>query len=108
MVIPTIVRREDTPEMGVKADLVNAHLQYRYINQERIFIRDNGNLYPSKFRVDDGVHLNDHGTAVYATNLKHKIADALKIEVIEKKKYPQRGHNNHDHRQGRRRFFERR
>ena len=44
----------------------------------------NQNLYDSKFRSDDGIHLTPHGTSVFATNLKHTIAKALNISVIKK------------------------
>ena len=84
VVISTIVSREDEKQIGAKAELVNAHIKYKYINDKNVIICDNQNLNDGKFRVNDGLHLTPHGISVLATNLKHKIAEAFNISVIKK------------------------
>ena len=100
VVISTIVNREDKKDIGVKAGLVNAHIKYHYINHENVIVWDNHNLNDRKFRLRDGIHLTPHGTSIFATNLKYKIAEALKIDVFKKENTRgRRGYN------GRRTFF---
>ena len=86
VVVSTIIRRDDVKQIGAKAELVNAKLKYKYVDDDNVIICDNQNLYDSKFRLDDGIHLTPHGTSVFATNLKHTIAKALNISVIKKEK----------------------
>ena len=84
VVISTVINREDERNIREKVDLVNAHIKYKYINDEKIIICDNQNLNDPKFRVNDGIHLTPHGISVLATNLKYKIAEALDVKVIKK------------------------
>ena len=84
VVVSTIVHREDLPNIGAKAELVNAKIKYDFRDNERVIICDNYNMYDRKFRGPDKLHLTDHGTAVLATNLKHKICEALGIQVMKK------------------------
>ena len=84
VVVGTIVGREDENDLKYKIDLINANTKYTYRENERVFICDNDNLRDPKFRWTDKLHLNDHGTAVLATNLKYKIAKTLGIEVRKK------------------------
>ena len=43
----------------------------------------------------DGIYLSDHGTSLFANNLKYKIAEALGIRIAKKKRderyYQRRG-----------------
>ena len=87
VIISTIISRDDDPTMNAKADLVNANLKFKYLNNPKIFICNNDNLRDKKFRVEDGIHLNDHGTSVFASNLKYKIAEALEVTVVKKSRY---------------------
>ena len=103
VVVSTIIRRDDVKQIGAKAELVNAKLKYKYVDDD-VIICDNQNLYDSKFRLDDSIHLTPHGTSVFATNLKHMIAKALNISVIKKEK----SHRNYSDNRGdntRRDFF---
>ena len=86
VVISTIVAREDDEELKSKIDLINATMQHTYLDHENIFICNNINLHDKKFRWKDGIHLTEHGTAVLATNLKYRIAEALHITVEKKVK----------------------
>lgn len=104
VVISTIIRREDEKQIGVKAELVNAHIRYKYVDDENVIICDNHNLYDSKFRVNDGIHLTTHGTSVFATNLKYKIADALNINVVRKENF-RRNHTGYRRDNIRRDYF---
>ena len=70
--------------MESKAEFINAHIKYKYDRNENIIICDNSNLLDEKFRTADGIHLTSHGTSVFATNLKYKVAEALGIEVKRK------------------------
>ena len=96
VVVSTIVNREDKQHVGVKAELVNAHIKYTYLNHENVIVCDNRNLNESKFRVRDGLHLTPHGISILATNLKYRIAEALNIKVMKKDStYRNRNYNNH-------------
>ena len=90
VVVNTIVNREDKRDIGAKAELVNAYVKYHYINNENVIVCDNDNLRDRKFRLPDGIHLTQHGTSIFANNMKYKIAEALKINVI-KKEFTRRG-----------------
>ena len=99
IVISTIVQRDDDKQLKAKAELVNAYIKYTYAENSNVIICDNFNLRDEKFREQDGIHLTPHGTSVLATNLKHKVAEALGIEVMKKPRGICR-HNDRD-----RRFF---
>ena len=71
VVISTIINREDEKDNGVKAEIVNAHIKYHYMNHENVTVCDNCNLNDRKFRVRDGIHLTPHGTSIFATNMKY-------------------------------------
>ena len=59
---------------------MNGNLRFTYAGDDNVILCDNRNLFDPKFRYDK-IHLTDHGTALFATNLKYKIAEALDIEV---------------------------
>ena len=82
VIISSLIKRDDEKEYTEKAEKVNVNLRYKYLNDPRVLICSNDNLDERKFRVEDGVHLTDHGTSRFANNLKMKIAEALEI-VIE-------------------------
>ena len=84
VVISLIISRDDDPLVDAKADLVNANLKFKYLNNPKVIICNNDNLRDKKFKTSDGIHLNDHGTSVFASNLKYKIAEALDITVVKK------------------------
>ena len=84
IVLSTIVAREDTCDIKDKIDSINANMKYKYRDNERIFICDNTNLNDEKFRMEDRIHLTQHGTSLLATNLKYKIAEALNVKVMKK------------------------
>ena len=86
VVVSTIIGREDEKDLQEKIDLINASIKYEFKNNERVFICDNANLNDPKFRSVDKLHLNEHGVAVFATNLKYKIAESLGIRVKKKSK----------------------
>ena len=87
VVISTIVGREDDDSLKAKAEVINANIKYTYLKDPTVLVCDNGNLKDVKFRLSDGVHLSDHGTAVLASNLKYKIAEALNVKVLKKDRY---------------------
>ena len=99
VVLSSIIRRDDDEQHSAKADIVNGTLKYSYATDEEVLICDNGNLFDPKFRYDK-LHLTSHGVAVFATNLKHKIAEGLGIRVQRKERrgdYNQeRGRDNRD------------
>ena len=99
VVISSIINREDDDTLGVKAEIVNANLKYRYLNNTNVLICNNDNLYNRKYRTEDKLHLSDHGTSLFATNLKYKISEALGI-TVEKKRKP--GNNQNRYRNNRR------
>ena len=89
VVVSSIINREDEEQLSAKADIVNGNLKFSYARDEKVVVCDNGNLYDPKFRYDK-LHLTNHGVALFATNMKYKIAEALGIEVKKKVKNQQR------------------
>ena len=98
VVVSTIIRREDVEDIDLKADLVNAHVILKYKRNESVIVCDNFKLYDSKFRNNDKLHLNDDGVPIFASNLKYAIAEAVGVEVQQKRRsnYDQR--NEYDDR----------
>ena len=86
LVVSTIIAREDQDNLKTKINLINANLMHTYMEDERIYICDNSNLGDGKFRWKDGIHLTQHGTSLLATNFKYKIAEALNINVVKKRR----------------------
>ena len=84
VVISSIISRDDDPIVSAKAELVNAILKFKFLNNPKVLICNNDNLRDRKFRRGDGIHLTDHGISVFANNLKYKIAEALDIAVVKK------------------------
>ena len=84
IVIPTIVYREDIPNLWRSIDMVNAYIYYKYDHDNDIVIADNSKLRDSTFRCPDKLHLTDAGTSVLASNLKYGIANALNVKVVKK------------------------
>ena len=84
VVIPTIVHREDIPNLGRSIDMVNAYIYYKYDLDNNIVIVDNSKLRDPTFRCPDKLHLTDAGTSVLASNLKYGIANAFNIKVVKK------------------------
>ena len=86
LVVSSIIAREDQDNLKTKINLINANLMHAYREDERIYICDNSNLGDEKFRWKDRIHLTQHGTSLLATNLKYKIAEALNINVVKKRR----------------------
>ena len=84
IVIPTIVYREDIPNLWRSIDMVNAYIFYKYDHDNDIVIADNSKLKDATFRCPDKLHLTDAGTSVLASNLKYGIANALNVKVVKK------------------------
>ena len=85
VVVSTIIRREDIKDIGLKLNVVNDSLLWKYKDDDRVVTCDNHKLYNSGYRIRDKIHLNEHGIPVFACNLKYSIAKALGVRVIEKK-----------------------
>ena len=94
VIISSIITRDDDNDINIKAELVNANLKYKIIKNPRVLICDNTNLRDRKFRIRDRVHLSDHGTSVFANNLKFKIAEALNVTVVKKRRNDGRWNNS--------------
>ena len=86
VVVSSIINREDDDILGVKAEMVNANVKYRYINNPNVLVCNNDNLHNRKYRTEDKLHLSEHGTSLFATNLKYKISEALDITVAKKRR----------------------
>ena len=91
VVIRSIIKRDDKQEASDNAENVNIKLRYKYLNNPRVFVCNNDNLYERKFRVRDGIHLTEYGTSRFANNLKFKIAESLGISVETNPKKKKRG-----------------
>ena len=88
VVVSLIIDREDSELARARAKAVNGLLQVKYVNEPRVFLCEHDNLRDSRNRKGDKLHLNDMGTAKFANNLKHKIAEAFGITVIRKQSSP--------------------
>ena len=86
VVLSSIINREEDDILGVKAEMVNANVKYRYINNPNVLVCNNDNLHHRKYRTEDKLHLSEHGTSLFATNLKYKISEALGITVEKKRR----------------------
>ena len=86
VVVSSIINREDDDIKGVKAEMVNANVKYRYINNPNVLVCNNDNLHNRKYRTEDKLHLSEHGTSLFATNLKYKISEELDITVEKKRR----------------------
>ena len=86
VVLSSVITRDDDKVIDATAELVNANLKFRYLGNSNVLVCNNDNLRDRKFRVGDGIHLTDYGTSVFANNLKYKIAEALDIAVIKKRR----------------------
>ena len=86
VIISTIIKRDDDEEIGVKAEIINANMKYKYLNVSNVTICNNDNLYDRKYRAQDGIHLKPIGTSRFASNLKYKIAESLGITVERKRR----------------------
>ena len=107
VIISTIVGREDSDMMKMKAEVLNASIKYTYYNDPNVFICDNDNLKDKKFRENDGIHLTQHGISVLATNLKYKIAEALNITVAKKNRgRPEYNRSEFNRTEYRRKFYD--
>ena len=93
VVVSTIIAREDEDDIQDKINLINANTKYAFKGNDRVFICDNTNLNDTKFRPKDQLHLSDHGTAVFANNLKYKIAESLGV-TVKKKNRSSYGYDN--------------
>ena len=104
VVVNSIVSRDDNDTVKIKAEMINATIKFKFLDNQRVVICDNKNLDDSKYRTRDGVHLTQRGTSLLAGNLKASIADALDITI--KKRLP-RGNRwpNPPRNQGRHGFF---
>ena len=85
VVVSTIIRREDIKDIGLKLNVVNDSLLWKYKDDDRVVTCDNYKLYNSGYRTRDKIHLNEHGIPIFACNLKYSIAKALGVRVMEKK-----------------------
>ena len=86
VVLSTVVAREEKRDIQYKIYGINANIMYKYRENERVLICNNSNLNDENFRRTDKLHLNDHGVAVLATNLKYIIAKSLDVRVIKKER----------------------
>ena len=59
VVISSIIKRDDEKEASDKAEKVNLHLRYKYLNHSHVSVCNNDNLDERKFRLEDGVHLTE-------------------------------------------------
>ena len=93
VVISTIVNREDVAGIGIKVGLVNAHIILTYTENKSVVVCDNSTLQSREFRYDK-LHLKVDGVRIFASNLKHAIAEALGVRVMKKKtnRYNRRRH----------------
>ena len=106
VVISLIVHREDintetNEDLGAKADLINARINIKYRESRDIIICKHSNLFDSRNLKDDGIHLKDFAIPRLASNLKHKMAEALGIEVRRRPNRTEndrnRGRNNDEY-----------
>ena len=88
VIISTIIPRYDDPMLNVKAQKFNTQIFECYMEHEDVRVNDNCNLSlrPDQvekfFDEEDAVHLNDHGTRVFAHNIKVSIANTLGVRII--------------------------
>ena len=85
VVVSLIVERDDNAESRAKAEAANALIKLKYIDNENVLVCHHDNLRDKRYRKEDQLHLTDPGTSRLANNLKYKIAESLKIDVIKKK-----------------------
>ena len=88
VIISTIIPWYDKPMLNVNAQKFNAQIFECYMEHEDVRVNDNCNLSlcpdeVEKFFNEKGaVHLNDHGTCVFAHNIKVSIAKTLGVRII--------------------------
>ena len=100
VVLSTIIRREDEEDIDLKADFVNAYMKLTYKRNEDVVVCDNYKLYDGRFRKDDKIHLNDDGVPIFASNLKYAIAEAVGVQVQQRRnnRFEQRFDNRRNYR----------
>ena len=87
VIVSLIVDREDDPENRAKAEAVNAMIKLEYMNNPKVLVCNHDNLRERKYRQRrDNFHLTVPGTSRLANNLKYKIAEALDIQVVKKRR----------------------
>ena len=84
VVLSLVVDREDSQIARTRAKAVNGLLQVKYIDEPNVVVCEHESLRDPRNRRSDKLHLNEVGTSKLATNLKHKIAEALGITVVKK------------------------
>ena len=70
----------------IKVEAVNAMIKLKYMDHPQVMVCHHDNLRKRKFKKNDLLHLTDMGTSRLANNLKYKIAEALKIEVVKRRR----------------------
>ena len=97
VVVSLIVDREDNLETRAKAEVANAMIKLKYMNNPRVLVCNHDNLRDRKYRQRrDELHLTEAGTSRLANNLKYKIAKSLDIQVIKKRSNEYRNGYEHD------------
>ena len=89
-----IVDREDDYMVRAKADLANAIIKVKYLENHKVFVCHHNNLRDKRYRKNDQLHLNEFGTSRLANNLKYKIAESLDISVVKKQRIADNRYND--------------
>ena len=78
IIISSVIPRYDSIQLKINAQLYNAKLMERFVDNPNIYICDNSNLSLrpesfSRFFNDDKIRINEEGAEVFVNNIKFSI-----------------------------------
>ena len=91
IIISSVIPRYDNMQLKINAQLYNAKLMKRFVDNPDTHICDNTNLSLrpesfSRFFNDDKVYIKEEGAKVFASNIKFCICKSLNIKMSVKKR----------------------
>ena len=91
IIISSVIPRYDSAQLKINAQLYDAKLMERFVDNRNIYICDNSNLSLrpeslSRFFNDDKIHINEDGAKVFAKNINFSICESLNIKMSVKKR----------------------
>ena len=91
IIISSVIPRYDSMQLKINAQLYDAKLMERFVDNPNIYICDNSilSLRPesfSRFFNDNKIHINEEGAKVFAKNMKFSICESLNIKMTIKKR----------------------
>ena len=91
IIISSVIPRYDSMQLKINAQLYNAKLMERFVDNPNIYICDNSNLSLrpesfGRFFNDDKIHINEDGAEVFANNIKFSVCKSLNIKMKVRKR----------------------